>query len=465
MANNYQTKQGLHEPTSKRAGTDSNDKVQSGAWPSFLVMVGTSETNPLSRVSPFALQKGIEGIAGVPRSAKRLFNGSVLIEVAKRSHADNLLKASEIARCPISVYPHKSLNISKGVVRCRDLASTPEAEILSEMADIGVISVHKIKIRKNNELINSGTVILTFNNPRLPPYIEVFYQRYRVDPYIPSPLRCFKCQKFGHRRDFCKSSTAVCSVCSEAGHDDRECANTPKCVNCAGDHGSASKLCPQWLKEKEIQTIRVIDNISFFDAKKKYEMANPVRKTPSYAAVTTKKPIMISIETQTQLSGVPRSMSPRIDRDKSTSGAPANPITVDMSMDTSAPGSSQPSTSDTSVTSVLKNVTADMILEELSKREKKKEANKSATQSKHKRADQYKNKSKEDQLKEKKRLDSERRQSSRRADVQNSNRISKGDSEPVTTQNRFDMFDGVAEEDAQKKDSGGQKSNIIKLPT
>ena len=174
---------------------------------------------------------------------------------------------------------------------------------------------------------------------------------------------------------------------------------------------------------------------------------------------------MISIETQTQLSGVPRSMSPRIDRDKSTSGAPANPITVDMSMDTSAPGSSQPSTNDTSVTSVLKNVTADMILEELSKREKKKEANKSANQSKHKRADLYKNKSKEDQLKEKKRLDSERRQSSRRADVQNSNRVSKGDSEPVTTQNRFDMFDGVTEEDAQKKDSGGQKSNIIKLPT
>ena len=465
MANKHQTKQGLHEPTSKRAGTDSNDKVQSGAWPSFLVMVGTNETNPLSQVSPFALQKGIEGIAGVPWSAKRLFNGSVLIEVSRRSHADNLLKASEIALCPISVYPHKSLNISKGVVRCRDLASTPEAEILSEMADIGVISAHKIKIRKNNELINSGTVILTFNNPRLPPYIEVFYQRYRVDPYIPSPLRCFKCQKFSHRRDFCKSSTAVCSVCSEAGHDDRECANTPKCVNCAGDHGSASKLCPQWLKEKEIQTIRVLDNISFFDAKKKYEIANPVRKTPSYAAVTTKKPIMVSIEIQTELQGVPGGLSSNIDREKSTAGAPSNPITVDMSMDTSAPGSSRPSPSSASDTSVLKNVTADMILEELSKRQKEKDMNKSASQSKHKRADQYKNKFKGDQLKEKKRLDSERRQSSRRADVQNSNRVSKGDSEPVTTQNRFDMFDGVTEEDAQKKDSGGQKSNIIKLPT
>ena len=106
-----------------------------------------------------------------------------------------------------------------------------------------------------------------------------------------------------------------------------------------------------------------------------------------------------------------------------------------------------------------------MILEELSKRRKDKDMNKSASQSKHKRADLYKNKSKEVQLREKKRLDSERRQSSRRADVQNSNRVSKGDSEPVTTQNRFNMFDGVTEEDAQKKDLGGQKSNIIKLPT
>ena len=182
MANIQQTKQGLHEPTSKRAGTDSNYKLQSGAWSSFLMMVGTNQTNPLSRVSPFALQKGIEGIAGIPRSVKRLFNGSVLIEVSKRSHADNLLKASEIARCPISVYPHQSLNISKGVVQCRDLSSTPEAEILSEMANIGVISVHKIKIRKNNELINSGTVILTFNNPRLPPYVEVFIKDIELIP-------------------------------------------------------------------------------------------------------------------------------------------------------------------------------------------------------------------------------------------------------------------------------------------
>ena len=43
---------------------------------------------------------------------------------------------------------------------------------------------------------------------------------------------------------------------------------------------------------------------------------------------------MISIDTQTELQGVPRSMSPRVDRGKSTSGAPANPNTVDMSMDT-----------------------------------------------------------------------------------------------------------------------------------
>ena len=136
---------------------------------------------------------------------------------------------------------------------------------------------------------------------------------------------------------------------------------------------------------------------------------------------------MVSIETQTELRGVPKSMSQKIDREKSTAGAPSNPITVDMSMDTSAPGSSRPSPSGTSDTSVLQNVTADMILEELSKRQKDKDMNKSASQSKHKRADQYKNKSKY-QLKEKKRLDSERRQSSRRADVQNSNRVSKGDS-------------------------------------
>ncbi|GBN08076.1 hypothetical protein AVEN_273830-1 [Araneus ventricosus] len=42
--------------------------------------------------------------------------------------------------------------------------------------------------------------------------------RLSVRPYIPNPLRCFKCQRFGHSKTSCRG-TLTCARCAEVGHD------------------------------------------------------------------------------------------------------------------------------------------------------------------------------------------------------------------------------------------------------
>lgn len=37
----------------------------------------------------------------------------------------------------------------------------------------------------------------------------------KVRPIIPQPLRCYKCQKFGHFTLQCKSEIHICGVCTE----------------------------------------------------------------------------------------------------------------------------------------------------------------------------------------------------------------------------------------------------------
>ena len=71
----------------------------------------------LKKLSPFAIQKGLEGLAGEPKSVKKLRSGSLLIECATEHHSKNLLKSKLLCNISINVTPYTTLNSSKGVVR------------------------------------------------------------------------------------------------------------------------------------------------------------------------------------------------------------------------------------------------------------------------------------------------------------------------------------------------------------
>ena len=68
--------------------SDSESDIEIGvdSWPRFLIMESTDSDKPLSKLSPFALQKDIQGLAGVPKDVNRLRSGQVLIEVDRKSH-------------------------------------------------------------------------------------------------------------------------------------------------------------------------------------------------------------------------------------------------------------------------------------------------------------------------------------------------------------------------------------------
>ena len=61
-------------------------------WPRFLVVESSSDDLPLSKLSPFAVQKGFQAVAGTLKSIKRLRDGSFLVECGKRAQAQNLLR-------------------------------------------------------------------------------------------------------------------------------------------------------------------------------------------------------------------------------------------------------------------------------------------------------------------------------------------------------------------------------------
>ena len=264
-------------------------KTGLNTWPRFLLVeaMNSEEKDPLQNLSPFAVQKWFQGISTKFSKIKKLRNGSFFVECSTKKDSDALRKmdGEKLLDIPIRVNIHKTLNSSRGVIRCSDLKGMSDLEIKDQLFLQGVTQVKRVFITKNTKKEPTNTFFLTFSMTDLPQWIWVGYLRVRVDPFIPTPLRCFKCQHFGHHSKFCRS-TEVCRLCGKAKHEG-DCPQAAHCVNCEGNHPSSSKECPRFKEEQEIQKIRVKEKCSFSEAKAK------IKETPSgrsFASVAAFRP-------------------------------------------------------------------------------------------------------------------------------------------------------------------------------
>jgi hypothetical protein len=273
-------------------------------WPRYIIISGAGE-NKLENISPFAVSKFINVNVGNVKNIKRLRSGDFLVEVSSKKQADTLLKVSNFIGIPVQTSPHKSLNTKKGVVRSSDLRHESEESLLSEFKTQGVTGVKRISIQKDGKREETNTLILSFGTPTLPSHISAGYLKLPVSLFIPNPLRCFKCQKFGHHKDQCRQ-TATCPKCSEEDHGDTSCSKPNNCRNCEGNHPSYSKDCPSWNKEKAICKIKTESDVTFPEARRLFEQqqTKPAgQKTFAQAATVVIKPqtSVCSVEVQTNL--------------------------------------------------------------------------------------------------------------------------------------------------------------------
>ncbi|GBN54698.1 hypothetical protein AVEN_206931-1 [Araneus ventricosus] len=120
-----------------------------------------------------------------------------------------------------------------------------------------------------------------------------------VRPYIPTPLRCFKCQRFGHSKDSCRG-TLTYARCAEAGHESSGCTAEEKCVNCKGSHTSFSRSCSSWKFEKEEKKLQKDsqvnqDNITVDKVSQYYKPPQLTDKEPSEASKSIAKQSNITV--------------------------------------------------------------------------------------------------------------------------------------------------------------------------
>ena len=130
----------------------------------------------------------------------------------------------------------------------------------------GVTHARRIILRRGGDKIRTNTFVLTFSSQKPPMVLKVGYLTLKVTPYIPRPMRCFKCQRYGHSQTSCRR-TAACCRCGKGGHSEKDCKSEPRCLNCQGPHAASSKECPKWKEEEAIQRYRAQHGGTFAQAR------------------------------------------------------------------------------------------------------------------------------------------------------------------------------------------------------
>ncbi len=252
--------------------------------PRFLLMSCSETEKTFKSVSAVRLARAIEESFGKLQAVVRQRNGTILFEARTDEQIEKILKTEQIAGLQVEVTTHPTLNLCKGVVNHEDFATENEDELLSFFKSYGVTEVYRIRRKENGKEIPTSTLILTFNLPSLPEYVSCGYYNLRVRQYVPNPLRCFKCQRFGHTQQRCMAVSPACAKCGNSAHDPNPCSSPARCVNCEGDHAANSNKCPTYLREREIQRIRVTEKVSFPEAKRRYLVKNPVDLRRSFSS-------------------------------------------------------------------------------------------------------------------------------------------------------------------------------------
>ena len=257
---------------------DSESESICAAFNRFFVIEAV-EGASLAKYSPFTVQKFLQCRVGNVKSAKKLQSGALLVEVATSSQTSNLALIDIFVDAPVKVTAHRTLNSCRGIIRCRDIRDCDDNEVLCELQPQGVSAVRHIMANRDGRKEPTNTFIWTFNTPILPPHIKVGFSRVPVERYIPNPLRCFGCQRYGHGKANCKRAT-VCARCGQEGHDDKGCLSPQHCTNCSGDHPAYSRDCPQWRLQVEVTRVKFEQNISFREAEEYLSRGRPEVRCP-----------------------------------------------------------------------------------------------------------------------------------------------------------------------------------------
>ncbi|CAL9698214.1 unnamed protein product [Knipowitschia caucasica] len=199
--------------------------------------------------------------------ARALSNGALLVLCKSKEQRGKVAKIAKISGKKVEAQMVEKKEVIQGVIY-GVYAEVLECEIKESIKGGTVCEVKRFKAREGGN--PNAPVLITFSGNVLPERVFIGCLSFPVRSYQRPPMRCFKCQRFGHLAASCRGNRR-CTKCG-GEHNIASCSvPSPKCCNCGGCHMASSKDCAVFAKAKRVQEVKEQHKISYAEAVKKVE--------------------------------------------------------------------------------------------------------------------------------------------------------------------------------------------------
>ncbi|KAL2076444.1 hypothetical protein ACEWY4_027972 [Coilia grayii] len=253
---------------------DMDTSVRKESYKVFISLIKEAES--FAGWSPIHLMKEVHKELGKVVRASKTRSGALLVECVNEEQQTKAVKITKLGGQNVKCVLGRDKELVRGVITGIPVDESLEG-LIANIGNVKVKEAKRLKMKRDGVLMDSLSVLLTFDELMLPQKVFTGFMSYDVRVYVPPPLRCFKCQRYGHVAAICKSKTR-CSKCG-GEHNYGECAEgaTQKCCNCGGNHSAAYGGCEVFKRMREVQRIKVEHGMSYAEAVK--QVPRPVPNT------------------------------------------------------------------------------------------------------------------------------------------------------------------------------------------
>ena len=227
----------------------------------------------------------------------------VEVTVTSAKQAELLSKCTKLGADNVSVVKHPKKNLVYGVFfdDQNALTNLTNDKVLEGLQDWNEGVVAAEKLGQQGQMWK-----ITYEALRVPSRVHLgIGSPYKVEKYIPQPLRCFKCQTYGHTATTCRGDNPYrcqrCGIVYEGPHDYKACKDNKcecthcykkctadfQCYVCKGPHQAGDKTCPEQKFQKDVNYFIYRKELSRRDAVRE---ATAKKEGTTYTSVTARPP-------------------------------------------------------------------------------------------------------------------------------------------------------------------------------